>query len=141
MLHDVVERTKIFKHGADAAYTEDGETFYPLPGESVVSMNFWGFTPKMLAELWTRFPDFYAKEVPAKPAEMRVLSAVRRQCAAASRDGPRARTAVQRGLVRRDLSRGSCLRAGRDRADEGRGPLSGGSLGQIKRSERRAPAS
>ena len=67
MLHDVVERTKIFKHGADAAYTEDGETFYPLPGESVVSMNFWGFTPKMLAELWTRFPDFYAKEVPQNP--------------------------------------------------------------------------
>ena len=67
MLRDVVERTKIFKHGADAAYTEDGETFYPLPGESVVSMNFWGFTPKMLAELWTRFPDFYAKEVPQNP--------------------------------------------------------------------------
>ena len=141
MLHDVVERTKIFKRGADAAYTEDGETFYPLPGESVVSMNFWGFTPKMLAELWTRFPGLLREGSPAKPAEMRVLSAVRRQCAAASRDGPRARTAVQRGLVRRDLSRGSCLRAGRDRADEGRGPLSGGSLGQIKRSERRAPAS
>ena len=67
MLRDVVERTKIFKRGADAAYTEDGETFYPLPGESVVSMNFWGFTPKMLAELWTRFPDFYAKEVPQNP--------------------------------------------------------------------------
>ena len=137
MLRDVVERTKIFKRGADAAYTEDGETFYPLPGESVVSMNFWGFTPKMLAELWTRFPDFYAKEVPQNPQKC----AVRRQCAAASRDGPRARTAVQRGLVRRDLSRGSCLRTGRDRAHEGRGPLSGGSLGQIKRSERRAPAS
>ena len=67
MLRDVVERTKIFKRGADAAYTEDGETFYPLSGESVVSMNFWGFTPKMLAELWTRFPDFYAKEVPQNP--------------------------------------------------------------------------
>ena len=67
MLRDVVERTKIFKRGADAAYTEDGETFYPLPGESVVSMNFWGFTPKMLAELWTRFPDFHAKEVPQNP--------------------------------------------------------------------------
>ena len=30
-------------------------------------MNFWGFTPKMLAELWARFPDFYAKEVPQNP--------------------------------------------------------------------------
>lgn len=66
-LTDVVERTHIEKRGADAAYTEDGETFYPLPGESVVSMNFWGFTPKMLAELWARFPDFYAKEVPQNP--------------------------------------------------------------------------
>ena len=58
MLRDVVERTKIFKRGADAAYTEDGETFYPLSGESVVSMNFWGFTPHFLDVIWDRFPAF-----------------------------------------------------------------------------------
>ena len=66
-LQDVVERTKIFKRGEDAAYTEDGETFYPLSGKSVVSMNFWGFTPRMMDELWARFPAFYRKEVPENP--------------------------------------------------------------------------
>ena len=67
MLRDVVERTKIFKRGEDAAYTEDGETFYPLSGESVVSMNFWGFTRQMMDALWAQFPAFYAKEVPQNP--------------------------------------------------------------------------
>ena len=66
MLRDVVERTKIFKRGADAAYTEDGETFYPLPGESVVSMNFWGFTPKML-------PSVVNAQLQAGTARVRVL--------------------------------------------------------------------
>ena len=66
-LQDVVERTKIFKRGEDAAYTEYGETFYPLSGKSVVSMNFWGFTPRMMDELWARFPAFYRKEVPENP--------------------------------------------------------------------------
>ena len=42
----------------------DGPVYAP---ETPVSMNFWGFTPKMLAELWARFPDFYAKEVPQNP--------------------------------------------------------------------------
>ena len=67
MLRDVVERTKIFKRGADAAYTEDGETFYPLPGESVVSMNFWGFSPLYLRELERRFPAFLDENLPRNP--------------------------------------------------------------------------
>ena len=67
MLESITERTHIEQRGADAAYTEDGEHFIDLPGDTTVSMNFWGFTPKMLAELWTRFPDFYAKEVPQNP--------------------------------------------------------------------------
>ena len=58
MLRDVVERTKIFKRGADAAYPEEGETFYPLPGESVVSMNFWGFTPWIFTKLEEYFNAF-----------------------------------------------------------------------------------
>ena len=48
MLLDITERTKIFKRGQDAAYTEDGETFVPLSGDTQVSMNFWGFTPEIL---------------------------------------------------------------------------------------------
>jgi len=67
MLLDITERTKIFKRGQDAAYTEDGETFVPLSGDSLVSMNFWGFTPEILDEIWNAFPAFLAENLPANP--------------------------------------------------------------------------
>ncbi len=57
-LTDVVEHTHIEKRGEDAAYTEDGETYYPLSGDTIVSMNLWGFSPKMMRELWERMPAF-----------------------------------------------------------------------------------
>ena len=66
-LHDITERTKIFKRGQDAAYTEDGETFVPLSGDSLVSMNFWGFTPEILDEIWAAFPAFLTENLPANP--------------------------------------------------------------------------
>lgn len=58
LLTGVTERTKIFKNGRDAKYTEDDETFVELSGDTIVSMNFWGFTPKMLNELDDRFAAF-----------------------------------------------------------------------------------
>lgn len=67
MLLDITERTKIFKRGQDAAYTEDGETFVPLSGDSLVSMNFWGFTPEILDEIWDAFPAFLAENLPLNP--------------------------------------------------------------------------
>ena len=67
MLLDITERTKIFKRGQDAAYTEDGETFVPLSGDSLVSMNFWGFTPEILGEIWDEFPAFLAENLPVNP--------------------------------------------------------------------------
>ena len=67
MLLDITERTKIFKRGQDAAYTEDGETFVPLSGDSLVSMNFWGFTPEILDEIWNAFPAFLAENLPVNP--------------------------------------------------------------------------
>ena len=66
-LHDITERTKIFKRGQDAAYTEDGETFVPLSGDTQVSMNFWGFTPEILDEIWDAFPAFLAENLPVNP--------------------------------------------------------------------------
>ena len=67
MLLDITERTKIFKRGQDAAYTEDCETFVPLSGDSLVSMNFWGFTPEILDEIWDAFPAFLAENLPVNP--------------------------------------------------------------------------
>lgn len=66
-LRDITERTKIFKRGQDAAYTEDDETFVPLAGDSLVSMNFWGFTPQILEEIWDKFPAFLEENLRTNP--------------------------------------------------------------------------
>ena len=67
LLTGITERTKIFKRGRDAAYTEDGETFVDLPGDTLVSMNLFGFTRKMLDELAARFPAFLDENLPKNP--------------------------------------------------------------------------
>lgn len=66
-LTDVVERTKIFKRGENAAYTEDGEHFVELPGGVPVSMNCWGFGAGMLEELERRFPAWLDENLPQNP--------------------------------------------------------------------------
>lgn len=66
-LTGVTERTHIEKRGEDAAYTEDGTRYVPLSGSTVVSMNFWGFTPRILAELERRFPKFLDENLPVNP--------------------------------------------------------------------------
>ena len=66
-LTGVTERTKIFKKGGDAEFTEDGEHFTFLPGDTTVSMNFWGFTAGLLDVLWARFPAFLDENLPKNP--------------------------------------------------------------------------
>lgn len=68
-LTNVTERTHIVKSGNDAAYTEDGETYLPLSGDSVVSMNFWGYSPLLLKELERRFPKFLDDNLPKNPTK------------------------------------------------------------------------
>ena len=67
MLVDIVERTKIYQRGEHAVYTEDNETFIDLPGDTIVSMNIWGFTQPMVSELWSRLSTFLAQQVPQNP--------------------------------------------------------------------------
>ena len=67
LLTDVVERTKIAKRGEDAAYTEDGESWTELSGDSRVSMNFWGFGLDMLRQLRDRFPAWLDENLPKNP--------------------------------------------------------------------------
>ena len=66
-LAGITERTKIFKRGDHAAYTEDGETFVDLPGDTLVSMNLWGFPAAFLDRLWAGFPAFLKENLPADP--------------------------------------------------------------------------
>jgi len=66
-LTDVVERTRIEKRGDDGAYTEDGVTFYPLSGDTQVSMNCWGFGLSMMQELKKRFPAWLDENLKVNP--------------------------------------------------------------------------
>ena len=67
-LTNITERTKIYKRGDDAAFTEDdGQTFTDLPGSTIVSMNLWGFSAGLIDQLWARFPAFLDKNLPVNP--------------------------------------------------------------------------
>lgn len=69
LLTKVTERTKIFKRGEDAAFTEDDVHFELLPGDTLVSMNFWGFQPSLLDELERQFPSFLQESLPKNPTK------------------------------------------------------------------------
>jgi NDP-sugar pyrophosphorylase family protein len=57
-LSDIQERTKVyFKNGTDVAYEENDQEF-ELDPQSRVSMNFWGFTPKIFELSKDMFVDF-----------------------------------------------------------------------------------
>ena len=67
-LTNITERTKIYKRGSDAAYTEDdGQTFTDISGSTIVSMNLWGFSASFIDQLWARFPAFLDKNIPVNP--------------------------------------------------------------------------
>lgn len=66
-LTGITERTKIYKDGDHAKYIEDGKNFVKLSGESIVSMNLWGFSETIVDELWKRFPIFLADNLPSNP--------------------------------------------------------------------------
>jgi hypothetical protein len=57
-LDSVHERTRIEKFGEAVKYSENGVDWVDIPADSTVSMNTWGFTPSIFAELQARFPAF-----------------------------------------------------------------------------------
>ena len=67
-LTGITERTRIEKHAAGPAYTEDdGETWTKLPEDTIVSMNMWGFTSGILQELNNRFARFLEENLRKNP--------------------------------------------------------------------------
>ena len=67
LLKTVTERTHIEKRGNGAAYTEDGEHYVDLPGDTVVSMNLWGFQQELLEQIVGGFPAFLEENLPKNP--------------------------------------------------------------------------
>ena len=67
-LVEVVEHTHIEKVGADARYTEDdGKTWTDVSGETIVSMNMWGFSAGFMKEAGARFTAFLDKAMVENP--------------------------------------------------------------------------
>lgn len=66
-LTDIVERTRIEKHGEDAVFTEDGVHWEPLSGGDSVSMNCWAFGQEMMDELRMRFPAWLEENLKTNP--------------------------------------------------------------------------
>ncbi|MCR4621288.1 MAG: NTP transferase domain-containing protein [Clostridiales bacterium] len=66
-LTTVTERTKISQMGADAVFTENDKDFYPLSGDSIVSLNFWIFKRSVFGELEKGFHAFLKDELSENP--------------------------------------------------------------------------
>lgn len=69
-LTKITERTKIQWQSKKIVYTEnDGNTWEELPPGTIVSMNFWGFTPSMMKEMEARFPAFLDNALSENPTK------------------------------------------------------------------------
>lgn len=67
-LDSVTERTHIEKTATGAKYTEDdGKTWTELAGDTIVSMNLWGFTESFLSETQARFAAFLDDALKTNP--------------------------------------------------------------------------
>lgn len=66
-LTGVVERTAIERIEGDIQFIDEQGQKVVLEENTPVSMNMWGFTPGLFAELEERFPRFLAETVPQNP--------------------------------------------------------------------------
>lgn len=67
-LTGIVERTRIEKREHGIAFTEDeGQSWTALSGDTVVSMNLWGFGYSVMKELSERFPEFLDQAMKENP--------------------------------------------------------------------------
>lgn len=67
-LKEITERTHIEQREDGIAYTEDdGKTWISLPGDTIVSMNLWGFTPGFTMALEKDYVRFFREDVPKNP--------------------------------------------------------------------------
>jgi len=63
----VVERTQIKKYGEGAVYLKAEENFVPISLDTIVSMNLWGFSPSIMAELENSMKIFFELDVDSNP--------------------------------------------------------------------------
>ena len=68
LLTNVVERTKIYQTDGQIVFEENGREI-PITQNSLVSMNFWGFTPKYFVQSEAWFVDFIRENARQLKAE------------------------------------------------------------------------
>ena len=67
-LVEINERTRIEKRNGAIAYSEDdGKTWVEVDGDTLVSMNMWGFTRSIMEEIKKGFPAFLEKGLKENP--------------------------------------------------------------------------
>ena len=75
-LVDVVERTHIERQGEGIVFKNEKEQFVTIPGDTIVSMNFWGFTPSIFGFLNKGFDVFIKQNAEKLKAEFYIPSVV-----------------------------------------------------------------
>lgn len=71
-LERILEVLEVCKHGSGGVYTGDDGQQIEIPGDAVVSMNLWGFTPELFPELGSRFERFLCCEDKTEHSEFLV---------------------------------------------------------------------
>ena len=66
-LSDIEEKTKIIKTETGAAYTDNDTDYVDIAGDTIVSMNMWGFSKSFLGELKNAFKKFMENDVEGNP--------------------------------------------------------------------------
>jgi hypothetical protein len=72
----VTERTKIELTPEGIAYKDDNDRPVIIPEDTIVSMNFWGFTPSFFQHLETGFSEFIEKNADNPKSEFYIPSMV-----------------------------------------------------------------
>jgi UTP-glucose-1-phosphate uridylyltransferase len=75
-LEDVVERTHIERLKDGICYRNEEGKLVTLPGDTIVSMNFWGFTPSFFQYLEAGFAEFIRANADNPKAEYYIPTAV-----------------------------------------------------------------
>jgi UTP-glucose-1-phosphate uridylyltransferase len=75
LLTDVVERTSIARKGKNVVFQDEGKEV-EIDEDSVVSMNFWGFTPKYFSQSEKDFKEFITKSANQLKAEFYIPTVV-----------------------------------------------------------------
>jgi hypothetical protein len=67
LLQAITERTHIESKDGQAVYLNPDQQWIPLPDDTIVSMNLWGFGHSMMQEIEDRFAGFLTENLPQDP--------------------------------------------------------------------------